>query len=379
MPPVVSLIETFPTEILEKLLLYSNNINFPLSSHVIGRNVGTPKAFRAMSMRIIFFSEIEESKIKSEQDLWSNPDDIPRCKLLAGKFMTFDRFKEYMEIYLGTLHLPYCKLTPDTVSQIVQFLHYSDQKVNGKHYFIENHEILGRDLSAALAFDIKLPDFTGTRLPNDLLQPPFTDEKIRTLHMRLRLNASATSEQRSAIVYNKNEVTDAALVHPNPMLIACFVSTPIGLPITTGLIRKVVCDLGAPLTTLNVLLKSKYMESPIESYWNMKPADRSLYAPTTHSEIKKIEAWADEQRNKSNRKALTAEVLLMERGILNYDAGIAYQIPLSEIDLKTPTIPEGVFPGCYVYTEYSVRSSFDERYFRKGRVPDATPDESHDE
>ncbi|KAF2261272.1 hypothetical protein CC78DRAFT_357890 [Lojkania enalia] len=301
--PELSYLEGLPTELLEPILLESNNVNLCLASDMLGRKLSTELAFKTMSMRVLFEALNEadlegrvatsirqqidalnkDKELRGECDLtrysrWPPKNRYLRSKqkkkirrdtedfckkleedrlvssphytVLSAKFMTWERFKTYLGVAIGGQKLAiglinYGLYTASVFSTHAAFpeLRYTDPRVN--------REKLAH-LTALYNFSV---------LPAKLLCSPFTNAKAEFLHFLLQLELSVLASKRKQLDLDKENLADIAIQTSNATLFACLLSPEIGLQASTKLLQSVLCTFPEPnLGLLDVLLQTDFFD-----------------------------------------------------------------------------------------------------------------------
>ncbi|KAF2472787.1 uncharacterized protein BDR25DRAFT_312689 [Lindgomyces ingoldianus] len=282
-------IERLPIELLEPIFFRSNNIHLPLASHVVGTKLSTELAFKTLSIRILFKGDDKESQLpqspdvslevvqtktqhifwpltKSERkrrkdkaarealDLYTGIWEgrvvtSPQYRIFSAKFMTFERFKKYLAIALGSEEVAkeLLEMSLHTVNQLSLF---------GSHLPDAMEDPIGNEIRMTLKYWC-----LHSALPLKFMRPPFSRQKAEFLHLLLRLQFTITAAQRQEVENQLKPAMEAAISEPNEVLLACLFSSTIGFLVSPTLLKRVILSPEISASVLTIMIDAHYFHT----------------------------------------------------------------------------------------------------------------------
>ncbi|KAF2800988.1 hypothetical protein K505DRAFT_355238 [Melanomma pulvis-pyrius CBS 109.77] len=296
----LSRLESLPTELLEPIFLWSNNINLPLSSHVIGAKLSTEKLFRTMSMRILFYpGEDADSRLAHDRhnhvfwEIYKELDrvalhkfslvpawdkkmrekaiahavldssrralelrfhlqllDSPQYKILSANFMNWARFKQYLILAMEPSNETNRSPSKRLIRLLDKFFYTRTKLPSSSQVY---QPTIDSQFMRLRCLPIK------TALPTKFLHGPFDQDKAEFLYFLLLVGLDITPQQQGEL--KSEELVDIALQDPSEFLLACLFSEEFDVPVNLSLMRKAICTRTLPTKHFRLILQAEKVQN----------------------------------------------------------------------------------------------------------------------
>jgi hypothetical protein len=196
-------LERLPAELLRPIFVESGNANLALSSDIIGAKLSNSEfLYRTMAAnRLLGYEDWVDWYLNTNQSANEKARSAV-SKLLAAKFMTWDRFKQYMRL---------ASKRPSSIDNLLLVsLYHEGIAPFGVWRNIKNIP------TRKCLHDMR----TIAYIPIKLLQEPFSPEKSEFLHFLLRNNLEFHESHKLILAANR----DAIFANADEVLSACLKS-----------------------------------------------------------------------------------------------------------------------------------------------------------
>ncbi|KAL2871381.1 uncharacterized protein BJX67DRAFT_160306 [Aspergillus lucknowensis] len=83
----LSRLESLPVELIEKIFLYSLNVNLPRSSHFLAAAVSSERIYRALTL-LAFWNDSIQARLEEESDTEADTNAVPEATKVAGRWIS---------------------------------------------------------------------------------------------------------------------------------------------------------------------------------------------------------------------------------------------------------------------------------------------------
>lgn len=269
--------EQLPTEIIQTIFAYCENISLPLSSFIFARDLSHERIYVRFAVDTLL-RECLSCQAESSDTICDNAPHISR--LLECKWMTWNIFKAIVR------ELQSCatkaRITPEEEE---------DDDDDDEDHHVVSPDFINPNEQGQLTYLHLRP---AVQVPKKLLQGPWTQDKTDFLYYLIWNNVSVDWEQSS-----RGEIAtqglEQAIAERKLKAVASLLSPAVGVVPTGAIVRSAIIDHGCDETIVFYLLNAALRAQILSRAEARMLTDFNFRDPSLWS-------WAGRMRNNGNRK-----------------------------------------------------------------------------